>query len=713
MTKSITSGELNGLAPKVVRKRQASRIKPQDRPFIAWDGEGANLDGPDLPQHYTLFGCSTGDVITSKSHLDCYTILDFIIKVGQMNPDAWHIGFAFGYDVNMIVKSLSESAIKRLHEKGSLTLRPREGHTYHLRYLPSKSFMVTRYEKDYDRKTNRHAKTTVRIFDIFSFFGTSFVKACKDLDIETPSVVVEGKKVRNEFNSLSEDYVRTYWTAEIEMLRQLADELRRRMYGANLRIQEWHGPGALATYANKQHTINGSMAKGPDEVREAARYAYAGGRFEMFTFGRSHGPIYSLDINSAYPHAIRQLPNLANGEWVRRECPTTVSRFGVYHVRLLPKAGDSFLPVRPGPLFHRDKMGNISFPWQLDGWYWSPEVKNLIKHIPRDRYEIDECWDFVEFSNDRPFDWVNNTYELRRQWKKQKNASQLALKLLLNSLYGKMAQRVGWNEIKRTPPRWHQLEWAGWVTSYCRAMLWDAMQRIPQERLIAVETDGLYTTMPPDVVLGDSYGRTEVAGIRSGDYASSTELGGWEVETYDEILYVQSGLAWLRKGSCPTDCRHDEPDENDEPDPRCAWTCKRRGLDRKTFRLKQCQDYLSSLKAGERWEAYTGRTTRFVGMGAALNSSAPFKLRHCVWQTVDREIRPGQNGKRIHVWKQCRACLDGQSGLDGAHTMSIRSLAYLDPCSHQHDIPWETGDLGYLQRETRDEGLIDPNEEYS
>jgi hypothetical protein len=41
---------------------------------------------------------------------------------------------------------------------------------------------------------------------------------------------------------------------------------------------------------------------------------------------------------------------------------------------------------------------------------------------------------------------------------------------------------------------------------------------------------------------------------------------------------------------------------------------------------------------------------------------------------------------------------------DMAHDMSIRSLAYGNPQSYPHDIPWENGDLGYEWRDYQDVG---------
>jgi hypothetical protein len=640
--------------------KRASQVDPELRPFVAWDGEGQNLRGPSKAQSYVLFGASTGDCLKSDKHLHTFDILDFIIGVGDRNPVAFHVGFAFNYDANMILQSLSSRTLERLHKNGQVSLHKKGGERYHVQFRPSKWFSVTRYGDKYDRKHNPTDKRTVKIYDLFGFFGKSFIKAYEELVGPVPEILSEGKAARGDFASLSLDYVETYWRVEIGMLRDLADALRRNLYGAKLRITAWHGPGALASYALRQHSIQRHMAVCPTEVREAARYAYAGGRFEMFKLGRTIGPIYSVDINSAYPFGITRLPDLTCGTWIRNARPdaSKLARFGVYRVRLLPTLDGSFLERAAGPLFHRDSVGNISFPWVTDGWYWSPEVRNLTR-LPSNRYEIVEGWEYVgsrQAGQPLPFEWLNEVYDKRLEWKQAGIASQLALKLLMNSIYGKLAQRVGWNEEKRTAPPWHQLEWAGWVTSHCRAMLWDVMSRIPREHVIAVETDGLYTTHDP-ILLG---------------IENSKELGGWEVEVYDEILYVQSGMAWLRKGD--------------------TWTCKRRGLDARTFSLTDCVSYLKTLQAGDTWEPFIGSTTRFIGMGAALASEAPFKVRHCLWETKEREIKPGQGGKRIHVSRQCEACRVGSSAYDAAHDMSIRSLAYRHPQSHAHDIPWENSD---------------------
>lgn len=650
---------------------------PELKPFIAWDGEGINIRGPGKPQSYVLFGSSV-DHIESREGLSAFTCLDHIIATGAANPHAIHVGFAFTYDANMIVQSLAPVTLARLHRNGFVRLRRKNGEKYSVTFARGKFFRVTKYKDNYDRKTNPHAKTTVTIYDIFSFFATSFISAYRSFVGEVSTRVAAGKKARGVFALSDFDEVRAYWSEEIQQLRELAEELRRRVYDAGLPITQWHGPGALASYAMRQHRIKSRMAESPKEVRLAARYAYAGGRFELFHLGRWSGRVFGVDINSAYPYAISQLPDLSQGAWEQVDRPDRVERFGVYHVRL--RTG-SPLETAVSPLFHRDQQHNITFPWVADTWLWSPEAYWAQKCGA----EILEGWVFDD-NGDRPFSFVTDMYEQRREWKLLGVAAQIALKLCMNSMYGKLAQRIGWDPVRRHLPPFHQLEWAGWITSFTRARLFDLMHRIPYDQILAVETDGLYTTCDPALL-----------GIHASD-----DLGQWSVLHYDEVMYVQSGLAWLR-------------------DAQGHWTDKRRGLDPcrdghtpeechcpGVFSLGACQDYLSQLEPNPTrdhpWVPYEGKTTRFIGMGQALMSRAGMGARHCVWDTAPREISPALSGKRIHVAARCRACAAGMSAADGAHDLVIHSKALVDPASYPHSIPWED-EVGHAQWRDYEESL--------
>ncbi len=626
-----------------------------ERRFIGWDGEGMNLDGPGKPQRYVLFGASTGEYISGRS-LHTVELCDFALKIAAENVGAIHVGFAFKYDANMIVKSLPPRRLKYLHKNGYVRWRYL-GNEYCIIFRPGKWLSISRTEAGYDSRTNPSAKTTIRIYDCFTFFGCSFVRACRDILGDSAELrrVEAGKAQRKSFIWDDFDEVLDYWQTEIALLERLLGKFRELVYSAGLPIREWHGPGALASYVMKEKKIQEHKSKElPPEVETASRIAYAGGRFELFKVGRREGPIYSFDINSAYPFAIAQLPSLSMGKWVHRKEPKSVGRFGVYRIRLRTAAG---FDKAPGPLFHRDERHNISYPWIVEGWYWSPEA--YLVSAMQD-VEIVEGWEWIPNTDEMPFAWVKDMYLQRKEWKRQGIQAQMALKLCMNSLYGKMAQRVGWDEKRNRIPPWHQLEWAGWVTSYTRAKLYRVMTNIPWSDLIGVETDGIYTSCPP-----------ERLGITSND-----ELGGWKINEYDEILYIQSGLYALRAGN--------------------KWTTKYRGLDNDSLSVGDMQRYLDmECGANKQWTPIIGKTTRFVGLGAALSTetTAPLKSRHCRWEVTERAIMPGEKGKRIHVSQFCRACREGKTAGEEMHDLVIRSHSRGE-MSTAHFIPWAGKDQG-------------------
>jgi len=638
--------------------RQSTKL-PKDRQFIAWDGEGAKSDrGPHKPQDYVLFGCSTGEKIIGKT-LKTDELLRFIIRVGKKYPGAYHVGFAFDYDANMILKSLPPPKLRLLRKNGSVLISD-----FRVEHVLGKWLQITEYGKNYKR--NKNDRFTVRIADIFGFFQCSFVVACKSYIPDHPlmaelSKIEEGKAERNNFTYDMIDYIESYWTTEIALLLALVERLRDMLYSVDLKVTRWHGPGAIANHVYRRQGIMHHKALTPEPVREAARYGYAGGRFELYRLGR-HTDVYGIDINSAYPAAISRLPSLSEGEWRHVVNPASVAEFGIYHVRLRAFAG----PVKkPSPLFHRDAGHNISYPWFVEGWYWTPEIKLVLPMLGKRGFEIVEGYEYVGWHT-RPFGFVEEMYYERKRLKREGNGAEKALKLALNSLYGKMAQRVGWERNGR-PPTWHQLEWAGFVTSATRARLYSVIARIPWQNLIAVETDGIYTTAnPADLGITDS-----------------PNLGEWEFSHYEEMMYVQSGVYFAR-------------------DREKGWVGKYRGLDNGTLNEELVGDYLKQLgpnpSADNPWPSIVGPTTRFIGYKSALhredNNMGPMKAHHCVWETTPREISPGEVGKRVHSPKLCAACREGANAYEMPHDLVIRSRAIGDPKSTMHSIPWEDKDNG-------------------
>lgn len=624
------------------RDRSESQRRPgasEDRRFVGWDGEGITyVEG--TAQSYVLFGNSEGFSVQAAEGeaLTTEQCLSLMVQAELDDPTVYHVGFGFTYDVNMILKDIPRFRLQRLRKEG--VIRWKE---YRIEWRPSKWFQVTGVLPD---KT----KVTCRIWDLWGFFQSSFVKALRSYLGERPEFddIESGKGKRGGFTYEElETLVKPYWQSELRYMALLAERLRSYLYSVGLHVTQWHGPGAIASYKLRQLHMDKHMASCPIEVNEAAQYAYGGGRFELFKLGRYLGPVYQYDINSAYPEAISLLPSLARGNWRHVDTFDPHYRFAVYRIRMVGPLMDASIPY---PLFLRDKRHCMHYPPIVEGWYWAPEVANIAhwEHV-----EVVEGWVFAD-DGTMPYEWVRDVYADRLIWKNPTNYNpcEKALKLLLNSLYGKMAQRVGYDKKKMRPPKWHQLEWAGWVTSYARAKLYRAMLAAG-ESLIAVETDAVFSSkeLPMSVV--------EVG----------TGLGQWDLKIYDEIIYLQSGFRFVRQGD--------------------KWSHKFRGFDPDSIKREHVETYLQEVDLNEihKETAFQGSTTRFIGMGAAFISNDPTIWR--TWTTTTRALKMGTDGKRIHIKPFCHACRTDQSPYDEFHDLAVSMPQ--GGTSTKHRLPWKDG----------------------
>src|SRR4030042_1716914 len=73
---------------------------------------------------------------------------------------------------------------------------------------------------------------------------------------------------------------------------------------------------------------------------------------------------------------------------------------------------------------------------------------------------------------------------------------------------------VGGAAGRRRPPPFHELAWAGYVTSTCRAMVLRAVLS-DLDSVIAFETDAVFTTCPLPATLGSGRGEWEETAFSS------------------------------------------------------------------------------------------------------------------------------------------------------------------------------------------------------
>jgi DNA polymerase type B, organellar and viral len=634
--------------------------------FLAWDGEGSSVPNGEA-QPYMLFGNSDGQYVKMRQ-LRTRSCLNLILRSPK---NCIHFGFAFGYDVNQILIDLSLAHLSRLAKTNRCRWKPdkldKSCPIYHLEYIPGKWFRVS------------CEGVTRTIYDVFNFFNRALADVLDEYKIGTEverKYLREQKLNRPHFTWDEINEVIEYWTLEGRLMVELMEYMRRLFNDAGFYPTSWHGPGALARQMLKNHGIRDcklDTRKLAPAVWIAARYGFTGGRFQQWLAGLYEGDVYNYDIHSAYPYAIQFLPNLATGRFHHNlhvdRATIEAERFAIYHIRYdahrLEKSIHSYhYKNRPRPLFRRLKNNNVYWPDAVEGWYWSPEAE-LVKDDPAATFV--EAWEF-EDDGTRPLAFIADIYAKREYHKALGNAIEYGFKLAMNSGYGQFAQRAGWkNQRPPGPPPFHQLEWAGYVTSMCKAMVYKvATYAYDQGGLITIDTDGVFSTVPiPDHILPN--------GIGDG-------LGQWEEQKYQGILIWQNGFYWLKKGQ--------------------EWSKARsRGAPRGKVPVEAAWEALES--AGP----IKFNRTEFIGFKTALKN---YGRRWRSWTATSKDIDfgGGPGSKMVHIGNpldgrnagRCQACLPTASlgkWRHPMHNLTARNVSYgeyhgkyVDTWSYKHKLPW-------------------------
>ena len=575
------------------------------KPFCAWDGEGyTERQGAHI---YNLFAGKCGDdtiSITDDDGLPTERIFNTLLDFSDAHPDAIHIIYGGSYDFNMWMSDISKADVRYIY-----THKFGRWKNFRISWRRGKSFYVCRVDDD-----GKKIGMGVTVYDVVSFFQSSFVSACDSYLGDRflhRDMIVANKQARGSFTTADNATVAEYNDAELDNLILLANELRERLNKVHLRPRRWDSCGAIASALLTQHGIK-QIIKGantPPEVQEASRFAYAGGRFELIKFGHSDNPVYEYEVNSAYPSALRDVPDLSKGYWEYVSGDPGAHPFAVYHIESHTVRQDI-----PAPLFRRDGNGSVCYPQHVMGWYWSPEYNIWTDYVRMglSSGRVEGAWIFREATDNRPFSFIEPLYNKRRALKKAKDGAHVGIKLGLNSLYGKLAQQVGAEDLGdkgwRLPP-FHCLEWAGYTTSHCRAAVLSAVIN-DLDSVIAFETDAVFTTRPLDVKVGSN-------------------LGDFDRLDFENMTYVQSGLYFADSAEGPI--------------------AKTRGVDRGELTREQIMGQMNARYAVDR--TAPARLTRFVGVGVALMQGW-WRWRR--WETITKNMTLEPTGKRIHI--ECESC---------------------------------------------------------
>ena len=414
MAEPIPVTDYRDLTKLYTDRKQVCRLAVSDNRHVhALDTETFNGD-------IFLIADSDGrylDDITADS------VLDFLFS--RKYENSWNFFYNITYDGEEILKLLGKTlfAYSKTHK---LSFKFKE---YSIKYIPSKSLRIVK---------GHHS---VIFYDIAQFFNNVGLANAYQGNIgQLAQEYLDFKALRSEFSPRfyrrNTTDVRNYCIQDCQLTKELAEKWISLFHDAfGFYPQRWISSGYLA----EKVLINSGVDMPkfdsiPYEIQELAFRCYFGARFEILKRGFI-GEAYLYDINSAYPFAITQIPDLTSGKWISKKSIDPSAEIGFFRIRA------DIPDTKRIPPFPFQRNHNFLFPsGKFETYVTLDELRACDSVID---YRILDSWQFIPKSNYYPYKrFIENLYDKRLELKKKKDPLQLPIKTILNSIYGKTAQKV-------------------------------------------------------------------------------------------------------------------------------------------------------------------------------------------------------------------------------------------------------------------------------
>jgi DNA polymerase elongation subunit (family B) len=503
--------EFESLEP---RKKRSLKTKLKTKEVIGFDTETVN--------GYARLICSSDKRFCFIDNI--YQILKFLTqrKYSKTLNFFWNVDF----DFMAIIKHLPQTLIPILYELKAITFDD-----YFIRWLPKKGFEI------------RKNKQIYRYFDLYQFYHMSLNSASiKYLNDRKEEIDI--KNVEDYFSDPKKKIVLLkYCMKDAVLTARLGSLLQSKLNQLGIDFSKPYSCGYIAMhYFYRDRPLHRFLKQ---EWELYAFLSYFGGRFEVIKRGY-FDKVYQYDINSAYPYALTKLIDVRNGFWIKSRDIPDFFYYGFLKVQVNEYEHDILSPL---PFRRKDGLvyfPNIQYP---DIWYLAYPEFELAQKMGVEM-DILDGWFFLPKRFDYLFADIKRLYEARKEAKKNDKAMDLTLKLIMNSLYGKFAERESKIKTKLIPfdgaqsvsigdqtIYFKEIDMAGtlfnpvyasYITSLTRKLLLESCIN-NLDHVLMFATDSILTDKP---ILQES-----------------DELGKWKLEMQGEAVLIMSGVYSIRSDS--------------------------------------------------------------------------------------------------------------------------------------------------------------------
>jgi hypothetical protein len=367
---------------------------------------------------------------------DPYIQFSWLLEKGRHTLNVfWNINFDFEGMLKGHLKSIKRKDFLELKMKNKFVI-PKQGKGKPLKitFISKKFFKVSdgKHQAYFYDCANFYSKTSLDFAsrEHLGYGKEKFGVSSKQIDI------TKGAK------ELGYETVKKRCETDATLTRLLFERIYSTVMKLGIRPRKWNSPASLSEELLIQKIEEKYLKPFQDnaETRELLEYAtraYKGGIFDLRVKGLCDN-ITEIDIVSAYPEKIANLPDLVNGKWRRVFDINSDASFGIYHVL---RQFDGFSP------YFSTKLGKIVYPYTrdlLEDYITAPEVLFLrergffVKIL--DGYEFyHECLEQKEYPF---FELVYQLFEIKNKSRESGDLDMYNVsKTIMNAIYGKFVQR--------------------------------------------------------------------------------------------------------------------------------------------------------------------------------------------------------------------------------------------------------------------------------